>query len=208
LAEKRKVGIIKEETRNGRRYRRVSLETWDEIKNLWATDPKYTFNKLSTEYDIPLVTIKLKSMQEDWSEHRRQVRLEAAARTQEKTVKMLVDLGMPKQAFIKMVVSRALGVQTHRNVKEVIKTRNKDGKKGPPVTLEKTILAVDNAVTYKYTDLIAQLAGWKAPPKTPIKETSPTPELDRVQGAEFEASEMTDDQAEQIYLERLNAGKK
>lgn len=206
MLEKKKVGIIKEETRRGRRYRRISLESWDEIKNLWATDPKYTFNKLSTEYDIPVATIKLKSMKEDWSEYRRQVRLEAAARTQEKTVKMLVDLGMPKHKFIQMVVERALGVKCHRNIKERFETK-KDGKAGTPVAVEKTIIAIDNAVTYKYTDLIAQLAGWKAPPKTPIKETSPTPELDRVQGAEFEAAEMTDDQAEQVYLERLKAGK-
>lgn len=195
----------KKPKKNGSKPKRLSTETWEEIKFKWCTDSKYTFAILSKEYSVPEITIKIRSHKEKWKEFRRQARLEASRRTQERTIKILEELKLPKKAFLKLIVDCAKDTKKPYNIKQIIKPKTKGGR---PTILEKTIEITDQYMTWKYRDLICKLAGWYAPPKAAIKETLETPESDRLQEAELQADEMTPEEAERIYVDRVKSGKR
>ena len=69
-------------------------------------------------------------------------------------------------------------------------------------------MITDEYMTWKYRDQICKLAGWYAPPKAAVKETIETPESDRLEEAELQADEMTPEEAEKIYIERMKRGKR
>lgn len=116
---------------------------------------------------------------------------------------------MPKNSFVELIINRALKTTTKRTVKKTFKPIKLKGKKREaPVVYDETIDMDDNPVMYKYSELIAKLAGWFAPPKSAVKEQQETPEADRLEEAHLRAEDLTEDEAGKIYHERLKRGKK
>ena len=148
--------------------KRLSEEEWRQLRYLWESGTG-TFVALSGTFGASVSAIKHRSSREGWK--RGALAQAIDQKIKENTVDMLARLGMPKEAFMKVVIEGATKTECLKDVSRAYKAD--DGKNvmvaGKPLVIRQTVTVIDNEHTYKYRQLLAQLAGWYAPPKAAIE---------------------------------------
>lgn len=149
----------------------LSQGNWQQIRALWEAGAA-TFNALSVKFETSISSIKSRSHRENWQ--RGALASVIQEKIKESMVDMLARLGMPKEELVKLVIEGARKTECLKDVSRAY--RSDDGKTvmqgSKPVVVRHTVTVIDNEHTYKYRQLLAQLAGWYAPPKSPIAPDS------------------------------------